>query len=97
LQAQLTSRDYAEWRAYFKLEPFGDVRADARIGILSSLIANAYRDPKRKRSPYKPEDFVPRFEQGEQTQQSQLTLVEMMNKAFGGKDLRQPFGDDSNA
>lgn len=43
--------------AYYSLEPFGEERADLRMAIVASLIANANRDPKHEA--YKPEDFMP--------------------------------------
>jgi hypothetical protein len=71
----MSSRQLTEWIAYAKLEPFGEERADLRAGIVASVIANANRDPKRK--PYKPEDFMPRFEPRQaQTWQEQLAIMQ---------------------
>ena len=53
----MNSRELTEWMAYAKLEPFGDLRADLRAGIVASTVANAQRG--RKRRPLKPEDFMP--------------------------------------
>lgn len=73
------------------MEPFGEERADLRAGIIASTIANANRDPKRRRKPYKPEDFMPKFakDRPRQTWQEQLAIVSAMNAALGGKDLRK--------
>ncbi len=87
----MSSREFAEWLALYGMEPFGDARADLRSGIVASVIANVNRDPKKRRRPYKPEDFVPRFE-SERRQTSwreQLQFVEMLNTALGGRDLRK--------
>ena len=46
--------------AYARLEPFGEDRADLRAGIIASTVANAHRDPKK--SPFKPQDFMPDYE-----------------------------------
>lgn len=32
-----------EWRAFARLEPFGDDRADFRVGQLTAIVANATR------------------------------------------------------
>jgi hypothetical protein len=40
LRTRITSSEFAEYRAYYSAEPFGDLRADYRIGILASLVAN---------------------------------------------------------
>ena len=60
LLARMDSRELAEWQAYYRLEPFGQERADLRAGIVASTLANIHRDPKRKA--FAPEDFMPRFE-----------------------------------
>lgn len=59
LLAQTTSQELTEWRAFYNLEPFGDLVADQRHGIAQSLAANLHRDPKRRSEPYQPEDFIP--------------------------------------
>lgn len=45
--------------AYYNLEPFGDELAlmDEHFAGLKSLIANANRDPKKRRKPFVPGDF----------------------------------------
>lgn len=39
----MSSRMLEEWRAFAALEPFGDDRADFRIGQLTAIVANATR------------------------------------------------------
>jgi len=90
LLARVSSRELSEWMAYAEIEPFGEVRADLRAGIIASTVANTARDPKKRRRPFQPREFMPRFERPrrQQTWQEQLHIVEMMNVAFGGRDLR---------
>lgn len=57
-QARISSREFTEWIAYYGLEPWGEEPADARHGILASLIANSNRDASKHTQPYKPEDFM---------------------------------------
>lgn len=59
LLAQTSSLELSEWRAFYALEPFGDLVADQRHGIAQSLAANLQRDAKRRPQPYQPEDFIP--------------------------------------
>jgi hypothetical protein len=59
LLAQTTSLELTEWRAFYDLEPFGELVADQRHGIAQSLAANLQRDAKRRPEPYQPEDFIP--------------------------------------
>lgn len=77
--------------AYAGLEPFGEERADLRAGIVASTVANTARDPKTQRDPFTPQEFMPKFESKEATEQTpeqMLAIVEMLNAAFGGQDLR---------
>lgn len=77
--------------AYAGLEPFGEERADLRAGIVASVVANTARDPKAQRDPFTPQEFMPKFESKEapeQTPEQMLSIVEMLNAAFGGQDLR---------
>jgi len=59
LLARVDSRELAEWRAYERLEPFGEWRADYRAAIVASVMANAFRG-KESRA-FTPEDFMPKF------------------------------------
>jgi len=58
----MSSRLLSEWMAYSAVEPWGEERADLRMGILASVIANTQRDPKKRREPWRPEDFMPKFD-----------------------------------
>lgn len=91
LQEQLTSHEFSEWQAYYRLEPFGDERADLRAGIVASTVANAHRDRKRRARPFEAREFLPHFETEREPQswEDQLHIVEMWNAALGGKDLRK--------
>lgn len=88
----MSAREFGEWMAFYALEPFGDNRADLRIGILAALTANIARDEKRRSKPYEVDDFMPKFDRTEKEAQpweEQLALVEMLNAAFGGEDKRK--------
>lgn len=55
--SEMSTEQFAAWRAYFALDPFGEKRRDYRIGTLAAITANSNRDPKRRPKPFKPEDF----------------------------------------
>ncbi len=55
---RMSSRELAEWRAYDRLEPIGEPRADFRMAVLTSLIANVNRDPEKAKEPFEPSDFA---------------------------------------
>jgi hypothetical protein len=93
----ISSRELSEWQAYARLEPFGEQRADLRAGIIAAVIASAFRNPKKRKDPFSPADFMPVFskakaeaEAEEQSPGQMLAFVEILNAMYGGKDLRQP-------
>ena len=90
LLSRVSSHELTEWQAYYGLEPFGEDRADLRAGIVASTVANVFR--KSGTSPYKAQDFMPRFEKTRQDWREQLEMVRAINAALGGKngDDRQP-------
>ncbi len=53
------SYEFSTWQAWYKIEPFGEHRADYRNAINTCVIANAFRG-KGQRA-YKPDDFMPKF------------------------------------
>ena len=78
----MSSRELAEWMAFFELEPWGTEVEDWRAGLIASTVANAMRDKKSRRKPYEPEDFMPRREvqtkgAEEQSVEDQIAIVEM--------------------
>lgn len=54
---QLTSAQFAEWAAYFQIEPDADSRADYLAAQTLALIKNVHRDPE-KSDPALPIDFM---------------------------------------
>jgi hypothetical protein len=57
LLARMTSAELSEWQALYQLEPFGDLRADLRAGIVAATVANVNR--AKGTSPAKPSQFMP--------------------------------------
>ena len=88
LLARISSRELTEWMQYYELEPFGEERADLHAAIVAATVANSNRR-KGKRA-FKPADFMPRFEKRDEPQswEQQLAIVEALNSALGGTDLR---------
>lgn len=79
---EISSRQFAEWMAYARLEPWGEERADLRAGIVASTIANANRGKGQK--PYKPQQFMPSFEP-ETEEESAARLLARAMAALGGR------------
>jgi len=80
--SEISSRDFAEWIAYSRLEPWGEERDDLRMGIIASTIANANRGKGQKA--YTPQQFMPQFEQ-ETEEEAQARLMAKVMTALGGK------------
>lgn len=57
----MQSEELSYWMAYYGMFPWGEERADLRVAIQSSLIANVNRG-KNARA-FSPEDFMPKFNQ----------------------------------
>ena len=81
----MSSREFTEWLAYYRLEPFGPEADDARLAQLLALIANVNRDPKRRRTPWTPDDFLPRRGPRAEPEQSNLRpRIDAAMAAIGG-------------
>jgi hypothetical protein len=71
-------------------------RADFRVARMEALTAEINRNPEKRPKPFSPSDFFtprcapePAPEKEEVPEwKNQLAMVEMLNAAFGGKDLR---------
>lgn len=63
LLARMDSEEITEWMAYYRLEPFGEYRADIRNAMLCQLIAQVNSTGKR----FKLAQFMPVFFRKPQT------------------------------
>lgn len=81
---------FAEWMAFYRLEPFGEWRADLRAGIIASTIAEVNRDSDVRREPFGSSDFMPVFDplpkkKVEKPALSMDVLKDKIFRAFGVK------------
>jgi len=75
--------------AYARLEPFGAEADDARMAQLLALIANVNRDPKRRKTPWTPDDFLPRRGPKPEPERDSLRpRIDAAMAAFGGMRKR---------
>jgi hypothetical protein len=82
--AEISSHTFAEWLAFRRLEPWGEERADLRAGIIASTMANSMRGKKGK--PFKPQDFMPKFEQDDpDDEMTTATMMARLRAALGGR------------
>ncbi len=85
---EIDSRELTEWAAYFSLEPWGTEVDDWRAGMVASTIANVNRDPKKRRKPYEPKDFIPHrlaLPAKEQSAEEQARVMRMWARAWEEK------------
>lgn len=54
--AEMTSRQYQEWKEFYSVDPWGDQRADLRNAQLACIMANAWRG--RKQAPIQLATFL---------------------------------------
>jgi hypothetical protein len=81
---QITWSQFKDWIAYSEIDPFFEERADFRDAQICATIANVNR--RRGSQPYKPSDFMPKFERTVQTWQEQKALAMLYAEAFN-KDV----------
>ena len=79
----ISSHELTEWMAYAQLEPFGEERADIRSATNTMVLANANRDPKKKRTPYTIEDFMLFRDDAEKPEQTQAETAEKVARMMG--------------
>jgi hypothetical protein len=92
LLVRIDSRELTEWMIYYDMEPWGTEIEDWRAGLIASTVANVNRDPKKRKEPYAPHDFMPKRVQ-EIKQQSPEEMARVMGiwgqvwkKKFGGSE-----------
>ena len=57
-QREIDSREFAEWVAEYRIEPWGELRSDLRAGIIASAALAPWS--KKGREP-RPIDLMPKF------------------------------------
>lgn len=59
LRERVSSAELTAWFAYYRLDPWGEQRADLRNAMSMRQVAAIHRDPKRSPRPPSVEDFMP--------------------------------------
>lgn len=89
---QLTAQQLAEWEAYNVLDPIGEHRDDARMGILASTFANIAASALggKKGKTFKPEDFIPKWDgKGKSTTQTVDQMRDVLMGMSSSKRVRK--------
>lgn len=91
-QTKISSREFTKWIAEYKRNPWGEQRMDIRFSALMALLANVWRDSKKRPKPFTWEDFA--FDFGipelppERSVEDLIQVAVMWTKAMGGIDKR---------
>ena len=69
----MSYREFRGWQEYYKVEPFGEKRADLRAALIACVIANANRGKNSR--VFKVEDFMLRFGPPKQQSVEQMKAI----------------------
>ena len=58
----MSSLEFTEWMAYYRIEPFGPWRSDYQAGIVAAAVVNARAFRPKHEKPHGPAEFMPSFE-----------------------------------
>jgi hypothetical protein len=86
-QQSMSSREFAEWMAFSRLQPFGEWRKDYRIATLAAVLVNALTRTKDSDPVHRPEEFIPDFERALDEQAAipeEVRLVDKVRSVFSG-------------
>lgn len=79
----MSSAEFAEWMAYYSIDPFGEERADLRQAMTTSAIHNSTQAQTKHPKWTKPEQFMPFSEKAPaQPKRSEPTSPEQMMAKF---------------
>lgn len=76
LGRSLTAKQFRGWEHYAELEPFSEVRQDYRVASIVQMLANVNRGAKQKA--YTIQDFLLKFEPGEEKPRKQPWEEQLM-------------------
>lgn len=83
------------WWTYAQFEPFGEIRADLRVGHVTAALYNQHRDPKKTPEPFSPWDFVLQQTPGRSSRHGSATGVASGARAGGTGTMTGPANTQS--
>jgi hypothetical protein len=86
----MSAYEFAEYQAFYHIEPYPETRADLRNAQLCAILANQNRDAKKRPKPFTSDDFLIDWWGRYKTNQQQSVDVMKANAmawtvALGGK------------
>lgn len=86
LGVRMSSREFVEWMAYYRIDPFGEDRADLRQAMTTAAVHNTIEAQRKNPKWKKATDFLP-FAESPEKDDEPATPEELKGKllAFAGK------------
>lgn len=84
---EMPSKLLAEWQAFFSLEPFGYESDFQGHALTASIIAEANRNPAKRKDPYTVAEFMPK--QSKQEEEEQPSVFKRLKEYFRDVNNRQ--------
>lgn len=57
----MTAVEFIEWKLFYNIEPFGELRADLRSAHEMQQQGNIHRNTKKRKAPYLLKDYMMEF------------------------------------
>ena len=83
-QERISAHEFMEWLAFYRIEPWGEFRADLRSGIAACGVASMWASSSGPR--LRPKDFMPMFQEEPRTYLDEATL-EASLRSVGFKEV----------
>lgn len=80
---KVSSKELTEWMLFYEIEPWGTYTDMYGPSMVASTLLNVHRDKKKRREPIKPSDIMPRWDDGDDIEDS-VMQVRQLNAMFGG-------------
>lgn len=85
LEATMGAGELLLWQALYRIEPWGELRADFRNASQMALMAEMKRDRKRRGKPFQVGEFMPKWWMDE-TPDSPQAMMAKFAALVGGAD-----------
>lgn len=82
LLSTMSSKEFAEWKAYHKVEPLHNRRSVRLLGQLCSILANAHSEEDAE---FSVDDFIPELEEDQPTVEELKQKAINITKQMGGE------------
>lgn len=86
LNATMGAGELLLWQALYRVEPWGEIRADFRNASQMALSAEMKRDRKRRGKPFQVAEFMPKWWGEDDTPESPQAMMAKFAALVGGAE-----------